>query len=176
MTGTLTLSNNEMIPLRYFEHYPTVGSLADKILLCKAEDLRMYLLTCDRAKAEDYKIYWLVDNRFHNSTIYKKATMMTIIENMDGIIIIDDDQYQYFNIFSRNFDNLVLRVEPAYFEKLEEYDMFEHFKIMKEKYENKKITIHTVKEYQDLYNVIYTIEKEELNRYGANLSYSGTAD
>jgi len=92
---------------------------------------------------------------------------------MDGILIIDDDKDQLFDIFGRDNKNLILRVNTTEAEALLKYDAFEHFRLFSEKYANNTPKVTTLEEFKSLINELYTLTETEVRSYDLELDYQG---
>lgn len=92
---------------------------------------------------------------------------------MDGILIIDDDKDQLFDIFGRDNKNLILRVNTTEAEALMKYDAFEHFRRFNEKYANNTPRVTTLEEFKSLINELYTLTETEVRSYDLDLDYRG---
>jgi hypothetical protein len=93
---------------------------------------------------------------------------------MDGILVIDNDKDQLFDVFGRDNKNLVLRVNSTEAEKLEKYDLYQHFKQMEDKYADTKITSKT--QLMSILKEYFSLTEKEVINYDIQLRYQGLAD
>lgn len=170
--SSLILSDHKEIPLKFLEYYPTIGNLTAKIFICKTDTLDEYMTTWARLRADDHLVYWLVDNRFHNSSIYKTATIMKVIDRMDGMIIVDPERDQFYDIFGRSSENLVLGVDPQYLGALLKFDIYDHFKTLEERYAGSDFKIITLDKYNEILNELWTLDANESKNYEMILNYT----
>jgi len=112
-------NENLEIKLESFEFYPTVVELQSEIYLCFVDDFYEFLRTWNGVRYEaPVKIYWVVNNTNHRSTLYNNSIFMDFYDNLHGIIVIEDREKELFNIPFRGSDKLVLRVSPKEAHKL----------------------------------------------------------
>lgn len=98
---------------------------------------------------------------------------MNMINHMDGILVIDDDKDQLFDIFGRENTNLILRINTTEAQKLLEYDLFEHFEKFYEKYNHKPVIITSPQQLKEFLQELYTLSQDEVKRFDLQLNYQG---
>jgi len=115
MNSTISRKEDDFkVNLAGLEFYPTVGEIESNIYLCFSEKLVEYVNTCNYLKIpKGAKMIWVIDNKYHNSTLYKNMIYMNMFRSLDGIIVIDDNQSEMFSIYFRNSNELVLRVNSS---------------------------------------------------------------